>query len=162
MKKFNYFPYGYYEDEIYNIMVKYIRKYMSEYDGDADKQIVFNLLKFLLLQTLGYDNLSSIEILEGELKPCQDNGEYILCKIFETTLSLSYYGIINAMVINEYYDGYDVDVNDEDVLKIYLDFMNFIARVNQIDVNFVENDITEKFSSLERSLRTSEGVNYRS
>ena len=159
MKKFKYYSYGYYEDEIYTIMVKYIREYLSEYKGEFDRDVLIAVLKFLLIQTLGYQNLSTSEMLNGPLLKSQDNGEYILCKIYETVISLYYYGICITMVLNNYVDVYQYDLDDSMVLGIYLDFMNFIARKKQIELHVTEDNIVFETLTLER-VRKNDSTDY--
>lgn len=161
MIEFTYYPYEYYADEIYNIMVKYIRKYLRDYNGNLAKNKVLSALKFLLIDTLRYGNLSSYDILFGDLLPSKDNGEYILCKLYETLIGLSYFGITNTMIANNYYEVYQINLDDEDILKLYLEFMNYIALICGINFKISDDDIKKEVMMLER-VKSGEGANYRS
>lgn len=161
MIEFKYYPYEYYEDEIYNIMVKYIRKYLRDYNGNLAKNKVLSALKFLLIDTLRYGNLSSYDILFGDLLPSKDNGEYILCKLYETLIGLSYFGITNTMIANNYYEVYQINLDDEDILKLYLEFMNYIALICGINFKISDDDIKKEVMMLER-VKSGEGADYRS
>ncbi len=161
MIEFTYYPYEYYEDEIYNIMVKYIRKYLRDYNGNLAKNKVLSALKFLLIDTLRYGNLSSYDILFGDLLPSKDNGEYILCKLYETLIGLSYFGITNTMIANNYYEVYQINLDDEDILKLYLEFMNYIALICGINFKISDDDIKKEVMMLER-VKSGEGADYRS
>lgn len=161
MIEFTYYPYEYYADEIYNIMVKYIRKYLRDYNGNLAKNKVLSALKFLLIDTLRYGNLSSYDILFGDLLPSKDNGEYILCKLYETLIGLSYFGITNTMIANNYYEVYQINLDDEDILKLYLEFMNYIALICGINFKISDDDIKKEVMMLER-VKFGEGANYRS
>lgn len=161
MIEFTYYPYEYYADEIYNIMVKYIRKYLRDYNGNLAKNKVLSALKFLLIDTLRYGNLSSYDILFGDLLPSKDNGEYILCKLYETLIGLSYFGITNTMIANNYYEVYQINLDDEDILKLYLEFMNYIALICGINFKISDDDIKKEVMMLER-VKSGEGADYRS
>lgn len=161
MIEFTYYPYEYYADEIYNIMVKYIRKYLKDYNGNIAKNIGLSALKFLLIDTLRYGNLSSYDILFGDLLPSKDNGEYILCKLYETLIGLSYFGITNTMIANNYYEVYQINLDDEDILKLYLEFMNYIALICGINFKISDDDIKKEVMMLER-VKSGEGADYRS
>lgn len=161
MIEFKYYPYEYYADEIYNIMVKYIRKYLRDYNGNLAKNKVLSALKFLLIDTLRYGNLSSYDILFGDLLPSKDNGEYILCKLYETLIGLSYFGITNTMIANNYYEVYQINLDDEDILKLYLEFMNYIALICGINFKISDDDIKKEVMMLER-VKSGEGADYRS
>ena len=125
------------------------------------KNKVLSALKFLLIDTLRYGNLSSYDILFGDLLPSKDNGEYILCKLYETLIGLSYFGITNTMIANNYYEVYQINLDDEDILKLYLEFMNYIALICGINFKISDDDIKKEVMMLER-VKSGEGADYRS
>ena len=147
-----------YNDELsIHIYVNYLRKYIASLKEEIDILFASNILMFYFNAMnfrddfdnyIGYEDLKACEIYET-----YDDGHTIL------TLLLKYLNYIkdsesNILIeaINEYSDIIGYLFTKEDVIKYFIDFMNYIAKVNQINCDFA-NYVLDDSMALKREVK---------
>ena len=137
---------AYIEDLSVNILGNYIKEYLDSLTSDVDKLFAMNILMFYF-NAFVFENdfdsyISYNDFLEAGTLDTYDDGHTIL------TLLLGNLELIREKskkeletfltILNQYSNITNYNLNKTDVVKYLTDFMNFIARKNNIDCDFNE------------------------
>ena len=138
---------AYYIDDLTaNILGNYIKEYLDSLKSDADKLLAMNVLMFYFNAFVFKNDFDSYisynDFLEGGTLDTYDDGHTILTLLLG---SLEYIKgragkdlEVLLSIINEYSNITNYEINKKDVIKYFVDFMNYIARKNNIDCDFNE------------------------
>ena len=129
-----------------NVLGNYMKEYLDSLTSDVDKLFAMNILMFYFNAFVFKNDFQSYisynDFLEGGTLDTYGDGHTILTLLLG---SLEYIKErtgkdleVLLTIINEYSNITNYEISKKDVIKYFVDFMNYIARKNDIDCDFNE------------------------
>ena len=134
----------YYNDLTANVLGNYIKEYIDSLPREVDKLFAMNILMFYF-NTYVFKNdfnsyISYNDFLEAGTLDTYDDGHTILTLLLDSLENIkemtgkSLKELLSMM--NQYSNITNYEINKKEIIKYFIDFMNYIAKKNNIGCDF--------------------------